>query len=436
MRLVPFLGLLLFVGAAIAADDVRTGSMAFGDWRTDAPGVRRRITVQDMPQPDADYSAHNSANVVARPADAAPKVPPGFKVELFADGLRRPRTIRVAPNGDVFVAESGGGRILVFKGGTREMSVFAQGLQRPYGIAFYPAGAAPRYVYVGESNRVVRYPYQSGDLKARGPSQPIISGIPPSGHWTRDVVATTDGRLFVAVGSSSNFAAGISANPPEGIRGYEAAHGLGAAWGDEEDRAVVRVFDAEGEQIKNYATGLRNCSGLAVQPGTNDVWCAVNERDQLGDNVPTEYATHLKQGAFYGWPWYYIGDHEEPRLAGRRPDLRGHVTLPDVLLQAHTAPLGITFYEGNQYPSEYRGSLFVAMHGSWNRTHRSGYKVVRLPMQNGKPTGIQEDFMTGFVLNDRDVWGRPVGVGVARDGSLLVSEDGNGTIWRVVWSGR
>src|SRR6185436_7322497 len=185
-------------------------------------------------------------------------------------------------------------------------------------------------------------------IEARGPADVVIPSIPENRHWTRDVVTTNDGRLFVAIGSGSNIAGGMPAKTPQEVKAWEASHGLGAAWGAEENRAVVRVFDAEGKQVENYATGLRNCSGLAVQPGTNDVWCAVNERDHLGDNVPTEYATHLKEGAFYGWPWYYIGDHEEPRLAGARPDLKGHLATPDVLLEAHTAPLGIIFYDGKQ----------------------------------------------------------------------------------------
>jgi glucose/arabinose dehydrogenase len=425
---------------AAMADEVRTGAAAFGDWRSDAPGVRRHITPQDLPPPKQGTQAEepdlkNRSNVVAQPQGAMPTVPPGFAVELFASGLQKPRTIRVAPSGDVFVAESGGGRILTFKSGTRDMTVFAEGLRRPYGIAFYPAGPNPQYVYVGETNRVVRYPYKLGDLTVRGPAEIIMPDIPETHHWTRDVVATDDGRLFVAIGSASNLGGSMPTKTPQEIQAFEATHGLGAAWGDEENRAMVRVFDADGRHVKNYATGLRNCSGLTVQPGTNDVWCAVNERDHLGDNVPTEYATRLKEGAFYGWPWYYIGDHEEPRLHGQRPDLKGHVTAPDVLLEAHTAPLGITFYAGSQFPAEYKGSAFVALHGSWNRTQRAGYKVVRLPIQNGKPTGVEEDFMTGFVLNESDVWGRPVGVAVASDGSLLVSEDGNGTIWRVAWKG-
>jgi len=426
----------------MAADDVRTGAAAFTDWRVDAPGVRRHITPQDLPPPKQGTQAEsppdqsNRSNVVARPGNAMPKVPPGFAVEEFARSLQKPRTIRTAPNGDIFVAESGGGRIITYKSGTKTRTVFAEGLNRPYGIAFYPAGPNPQYVYVGEANRVVRYPYKLGDIEARGPYDVVIANIPENRHWTRDLAATNDGRLFVAIGSGSNIAGEMPVKSPQEIKAWEASHGLGAAWGPEENRAAVRVFDATGKQVKNYATGLRNCSGLAVQPGTNDVWCAVNERDHLGDNVPTEYATRLREGAFYGWPWYYIGNNEEPRLRGKRPDLNGKVTVPDVLLEAHTAPLGITFYNGKQFPADYQGSIFVAMHGSWNRSQRAGYKVVRLPVQNGKPTGIEEDFMTGFVLSATDVWGRPVGVAVAGDGSLLVSEDGNGTIWRISWKER
>jgi glucose/arabinose dehydrogenase len=437
------LSVLFALGAAGASygEEIRTGPAAFADWKNDAPGVRRMITAKDLQPPkqgtkaeEADF--RNRSNVVAPPAGALPKVPAGFAVEVFAKGLNKPRTIRTAPNGDVFVAESEGGRVLVFKNGTNRQEIFAEGLQKPYGIAFYPVGASPQFVYVGETNQVVRFPYTVGDAKARGPKEIIVPNIPSNRHWTRDVVATRDNRLFVAIGSGSNIAGEDMAKQPGDLKSFEASHGVGAMWGGEENRAVVRVFSPDGKDIKNFSTGLRNCSGLAVQPGTNTPWCVVNERDHLGDNVPTEYATHLEEGAFYGWPWYYNGNHEDPRLAGKRPDLRARVTAPDVLMEAHTAPLGVTFYEGNQFPAEYKGSMFVALHGSWNRTSRTGYKVVRLPMQNGKPTGVQEDFMTGFVLNAKDVWGRPAGVGVAADGSLLVAEDGNGTIFRVRYTGK
>jgi glucose/arabinose dehydrogenase len=420
---------------------VLTGAAAMGGWRTDAPGVRRHLEVKDMaaarPGATDEGGANNRAAVVPRAATVMPKAPAGFKVALLATGLDQPRTIRVAPNGDAFLAESKGGRLLVFRAkpdgtvaGTPE--VFATGLQRPYGIAFYPPGDAPRYVYVGETHQVVRFPYKAGDFKASGPAQVIVPGIPSSHHWTRDVAVSNDGaRLFVAVGSGSNVAEGVAPMAAGEIAGYEKAHGRGAAFGAESDRAAVRTFDPDGKGLRTYATGLRNCSGMTVHPTTGDVWCAVNERDGLGDDVPLEYVTAVREGGFYGWPWYYIGGHEDPRHKGERPDLKAEVVVPDVLMEAHTAPLGITFYQGTSFPADYRGDLFVAMHGSWNRSERAGYKVVRVLMRDGKPTGEYEDFLTGFVVDAKNVWGRPVGVGVLKDGSLLVSDDGSGSVWRV-----
>ncbi len=427
---------------AMASDaQVRIGTAAFGDWRSDAPGVQRHITPADLPPPKSATEADSAvvragARIIERPANAAPRVPAGFSVDVYATGLSVPRVVRRAPNGDIFVAESGAGRIRVFRapdGAARpvQQETFAENLQRPYGIAFYPADN-PRFVYVGETHQVVRYPYSNGDLKASGPAQVIIPNIPASGHWTRDLAVAPDGnRLFVAVGSGSNVAGGMPSRSAEDIRAFEATHGRGAAWAGEENRAVVRAFDPDGRQVRNYATGLRNCSGLGVQPGTGTLWCVVNERDLLGDNVPPDYVTRVQQDAFYGWPWYYIGANEDPRLKGARPDLRGAVTVPDVLIQAHSATLGIVFYDGTQFPSEYRGDAFVTLHGSWNREIRTGYKVVRVMMRDGRPTGVYEDFLTGFVADNDRVWGRPVGVAVMRDGSLLVTEDGNNTIWRV-----
>ena len=417
---------------------VRTGAAAFGDWRSDAPGVQRHISPADLPAPASDSDGRAFPRVVPRPDNAMPRVPAGFVAEVYATGLSMPRVIRRAPNGDVFVAESGAGRIRVLRapdGAARpaQQEIFADNLQRPYGIAFYPADN-PRFIYVGETHQVVRYPYASGDLKASGPPQIIIANIPTSGHWTRDLAVAPDGgRLFVAVGSASNVADGMTSRSAEDIRSLEATHGRGAAWGSEENRAVVRAFDPEGRQIRNYATGLRNCSGLAIQTGTSSLWCVVNERDRLGDNVPPDYVTRVQQDAFYGWPWYYIGANEDPRLRGARPDLRNGVTVPDVLIQAHSATLGIVFYDGNQFPTEYRGDAFVTLHGSWNRETRTGYKVVRLMMRDGRATGVYEDFLTGFVADNNSVWARPVGVAVMRDGSLLVSEDANSTIWRVAY---
>jgi glucose/arabinose dehydrogenase len=414
-----------------------TGEEAFGDWRDDAPGVRRLIGPEDLPAPGASRSSANRAGVVAPPEGAMPAVPDGFDVSLFASGLAGPRTIRVAPNGDIFVAESGGGSIRILRAAddateASQTSIFAGNLNRPYGIGFYPPGPAPQFVYVAETDRLVRFPYRSGDLEAAGPAETVVDELPSGGHWTRDIAFSPDGsRMYVAVGSDSNVAQGIGRRSASEIAEFEASRGLGAAWGEEENRAAVLTFDPDGGNGRIFAAGIRNCSGLAVEPRTGDLWCATNERDGLGDNLPPDYLSRIGEGKFYGWPWYYTGDNEDPRHAGARPDLAGKVTIPDVLIQPHSAPLGIAFYDGDAFPEEYRGDGFATLHGSWNRGSRTGYKVVRVIVENGVPTGEYEDFMTGFVLSDDDVWGRPVGIAVAKDGALLVSEDGNDTIWRV-----
>jgi glucose/arabinose dehydrogenase len=270
-------------------------------------------------------------------------------------------------------------------------------------------------------------------LKASATPQRIVERIPWVHHWGRDVVVSADGRrIFYSVGSGSNVALDMFPMPLDApFEEWKKSHPPGAAWDTEERRADVLSYDPEGRDEKIVATGLRNCQGMAMNPATGRLWCVVNERDELGDNTPFEYATEVREGAFYGWPWYYIGGHEDPRKKGARPDLKDQVTVPDVLMQAHSAPLQIAFYQGNTFPAEYRGSAFVTLHGSWNRGQRTGYKVVRLPFTGGKPTGEYEDFMTGFVVSDKQVWGRPVGVAVANDGALIITEDGNGTIWRV-----
>ncbi|HME21915.1 MAG TPA: PQQ-dependent sugar dehydrogenase [Acetobacteraceae bacterium] len=410
MRGVAALPLLLLAAA--------TAGAPYGDWHDDAPGVVRHFAPDAMPPPYATSSAAHAPSVVARPVGAILHVPRGFVVDEFASGLERPRTLRVAPNGDVFLAESGAARIRVFRapdGAARpaQSSIFADGLSQPFGIGFWPPGPDPRYVYVALSGQVVRLPYRSGDLRARGAAEVVVANLPRGVHWTRDLVFSRDGRtMFVSVGSASNI----------GTTG-------------EEERADVLAFDADGGNRRIFASGLRNCSAEAIAPVTNALWCVVNERDGLGDDLPPDYATSVREGAFYGWPWYYIGDHEDPRLKGQRRDLGGHVTLPDVLIQPHSAPLGIAFYDGTQFPPEYRGDAFVTLHGSWNRARRTGYKVIRLRFADGRPTGEYEDFLTGFVASDQAVWARPVGIAMARDGSLLVSEDGNGTIWRIAYRG-
>ncbi|MBR1027804.1 sorbosone dehydrogenase family protein [Bradyrhizobium liaoningense] len=429
-------GLLVAVAASAQAEPVLQGKDAYGDWQADKPGTVRLIRPQDLVRPGATRSVASTARVASRPPEAMPRVPTGFKIELFAEGLRAPRIIRVAPNGDVFVAETRADAIRVLRAGVGGKAatneVFASGLRRPFGIAFFPNGDNPQWVYIANTDSVVRFPYQAGDLKARGRAETIVASLPHDGsHSTRDIVFTPDNkRMFVSVGSLSNVAEGMG-TPPGGLEVWSKAQPLGAAWASETERATVLAFNPDGKERKIYATGIRNCVGLAIQPQTGLPWCSTNERDGLGDDLVPDYVTSVKEGAFYGWPWFYIGGNEDPRHTGARPDLKDKVTVPDVLVQPHSASLGMTFYQGTQFPPEYQGEAFAAEHGSWNRSKRTGYKVIRIRMKDGVPTGEYEDFVTGFVVNDTEVWGRPVGVAVAKDGSLLVSEDGNGTIWRV-----
>lgn len=444
MRIPQLAFLSIFLSSAALAQDATApalqGTSAFGGWQDDRPGTWRLILPKDLPKPSPTESVSNSADRVTAPEDAAPLLPEGFSAYRIASGLRGPRVVRVAPNGDLFVADSRANRLLVYRldesGAVTEQSVFASGLNQPYGIAFYPSDR-PRWVYVANSGSIVRFPYEEGDMSARGEPEEVVAGLPTGGHWTRDIAFSPDGgTLYVSVGSLSNVAEAIAAQLEVDAKVWADEMPLGALWGSEEGRAQVRAYDPNGGNGRVVATGLRNCSGMAVQPKTGALWCVVNERDGLGDNVPFEYATTVRDGAFYGWPWYYIGSNEDPRHQGARPDLAGEVTIPDVLLQAHSAPLGITFYEGDRFPADYKGDAFVTMHGSWNRGTRTGYKVVRLKFENGRPTGAYMDFMTGFVLSDASVWGRPVGVAAAKDGALIVTEDGSGTIWRITYDGK
>jgi glucose/arabinose dehydrogenase len=427
----------------------RQGEAATGSWHDDKPGVRRLLRPRDLPA--IAKPTYGEAEIVAMPAGAEPRLPDGFSAERVpTSALHKPRVIRVAPNGDLFVADSMFGSVHVMRvpagRATPERdAVFASGLKQPYGIAFYPLGPDPQWVYVANSDGVVRFRYKNGDLEATGKAERVIEGIPETHHYARDIVFSPDGsRLFLSVGSGSNVALDMFPEPhltmvPEprnvaGLAEWSKTRPLGAAWDTEELRADVLSFDPNGKNMKIVATGLRNCAGMTLQPVTGQLWCVVNERDELGDNTPFEYATHVVDGAFYGWPWYFIGGHEDPRQAGARLDLKDKVTVPDVLMQAHSAPLQMAFLQHDHFPAEYKGSAFVTMHGSWNRGRRTGYKVVRLLFDaSGTPTGEYEDFMTGFVISDRQVWGRPVGVAVANDGSLFVTEDGNGTIWRVTY---
>jgi glucose/arabinose dehydrogenase len=424
-------------GHAGAQSGPLVGIAAFGDWRADKPGLNRLIRPQDLPKPGATPSVANGPHVVPRPPTAIPQVPTGFKVELFAEGLSGPREMRVAPNGDIFVAETGPGRIRVLRAsdGDSRLSrneIFASGLNKPFGIAFFPSGENPQWVYIANTDSVVRFSYKVGDIKASGRPETIVAGLPTGGsHSTRNLVFTDDNkRMLVSVGSRSNGAEGMGSRL-KGVLQSWIGDPLGASLGSETDRAAVLTFDPDGKRLGILATGIRNCVGLAVHPTSGDLYCSTNERDGLGDNLVPDYITRVNEGAFYGWPWFYIGNNEDPRHAGERPDLKGKIAIPDVLIQAHSASLGLTFYNGKMFPPEYTGDGFAAQHGSWNRAKRTGYKVIRIHLKDGAPTGEYQDFVTGFVINDSDVWGRPVGVAVAHDGALLVSEDANGTIWRI-----
>ena len=401
----------------------------FTDFNGEKPGTVHKITVADLPEPYATRSADPGSEVIPRPANAWPQAPAGFKVQQFAGSLDNPRLIRTAPNGDVFVAESSPGRIKVYRGVRKDgeaasVHEFTSGLTLPFGIEFYPPGPDPSYVYIADTDSVVRFPYKNGDLEASGPKQVIIPDLPGfgrlrgGGHWTRDIAFSPDGkRMFVSVGSHSNV------DDPDSTPA-------------EFHRADILVANPDGTDLRVYAWGIRNPVGMAVSPQTGELWASVNERDKLGDNLPPDYITHVQEGGFYGWLWYYIGPHQDPRHAGKHPELRDKVIVPDVLLEPHNASLEMTFYEGEQFPAEYRGDIFAAEHGSWNRSVRTGYEVIRVRQKDGHATGEYEDFLTGFVTPAGDAWGRPVGVAVAPDGSLLVTDDGGNCIWRVSYVGR
>ena len=412
-------------------------------WSADKPGRIHETRVSDLPAPYASPSVNNGPATVPRPAGVMPSVPDNFKVNLWATDPDKGRLLIKAPNGDLFMSSASKRLIKVFRSSTGEkadkVSVYASDLDRPYGFAFWPAGPNPQYLYVAYVNSIVRFPYKNGDLVASGEPEVVVRKLTeaPGGHTTRTLVFSADSKtMYLSIGSATNYAERIGATPPEPLAQFEAKQGMGAAWGEELNRALVLAFDPDGKNKRTYATGLRNCVGMYLYPVTNELFCSVNERDLLGDNLPPDYLTRVKNGAYYGWPWYYIGSNEEPRLKGQRPDLKDKVTVPDLLLTSHSAPLGMVAYQSvagakAAFPADYNGDIFLALHGSWNRATRTGSKVVRAFMKDGVPTGKYQDFMTGFVVSDKQVWGRPSSAAVQNDGSLLVVDDVNGEIWRV-----
>jgi glucose/arabinose dehydrogenase len=334
----------------------------------------------------------------------------GISFECICGRLNQPRWLTVAPNGDIFLAETGAGGIIVLRdpqhtGGAQEREVFASGNRRPFGIAF-----REDYVYVGNTNELVRYRYDPKTSKRLGEKEHLLD-LPTGGHNTRSLAFSADGKhLFIGVGSDSNIDTG-----------------------EDPRRAAVTICDPDGKNARLYATGLRNPVGLALNPATGEVWTTVNERDELGDDLPPDYFTSLKDGGFYGWPYSYIGDNVDPRVKPQKPELVARAIIPDVLLGAHVAPLQFAFYTGKQFPGNYRGGAFVAEHGSWNRATRSGYQIAFVAFKDGRPSADPVPFMTGLVPDPgkSDVNGRPVGVAVAPDGSLLVSDDGAGVVYRI-----
>ena len=363
-----------------------------------------------LPSPYATKSSANAPSKVSPPEGFLPTVPAGFKTNVFATGFKRPRWLIVAPNNDIFLADTGAGEIIILRdpqntGGAQTREKFASGLTRPFGIAFHDD-----YVYVGTMKQLVRFKYDPRTSKRLGEAEPLLS-LPGGGHDTRSVIFSKDGKhVFVGVGSGSNVSPG-----------------------EEPIRAAVTICDPDGKNARQYATGLRNPVGLALEPATGELWTSVNERDELGDDLPPDYFTSVKSGGFYGWPYSYIGDNVDARVKPQRPDLVAKATIPDVLLGSHVAPLQFAFYTGKQFPESYRGGAFVAEHGSWNRSTRSGYQVAFVAFKDGQPSADPVPFMTGLVPDPSSgtVYGRPVGVAVAPDGSLLVSDDGAAVIYRI-----
>ncbi len=381
-----------------------------------------------------------------KPDDAKLSVPPGFKVDVFARDVEGPRTMRVAPNGDIFLAETKAGRIKILHPSADGASVasaatYVEGLNGPFGMQFYPAGKQPQWLYVTEINRVLRYAYKVGDAKATGQAEVVVPQLADTtqGHSTRDLVFSLDGkRMFVAVGSQSNVAEDMPKKSAADIKAWEAEHGVGAAWGNEANRADVLVFDVgSGKPGKPFATGIRNCVALAMQSDRRSL--VHDQRARRARRQPRARLLHAREGRrLLRLAVVLHGQQEDPRHKGERPDLAGKTITPDVPYQAHSAAVDFTFYTASNgksaFPAEYVGDGFAVFHGSWNRSSRTGHKVVRVPMKNGVPTGEYDDFLTGFISADGKPWARPSSITELGDGSLLLSDDDGNLIYRISYS--
>ena len=363
--------------------------------------------MSDLPAPVIS-DVENPPKVIGRPSGAKLALPAGFSIVTFATNFKQPRGIAVADNGDVFIACSDPGAVIVVRG--NERFTFAGDLELPFGLALTKG-----FLYVGATNAVVRFPYRAGQTAAEGAPEKITD-LPGGGyrqHWTRNVAISPDGsKLYVTVGSRTNVDV------------------------EESPRASILEMNLDGSGKRIFADGTRNPVGLAFHPTTHALFAAVQERDLLGDDLVPDYVTQVKDGGFYGWPYGWAGANEDPRHKGERADLVKQTITPDVMVQAHSAVLGLAFYDGQMFPADYRGDAFVAFHGSWNRSKRTGYEIARIPFKDGRPSGGWDDFCVGWMLgeNDADVWGRPVGIAVAKDGALLVTDDGAGCVWRITFS--
>jgi glucose/arabinose dehydrogenase len=366
----------------------------------------------NLPAPYATKSVGNGPDKAEAPGGFLPTVPAGFHINIFARDFKTPRLLTVAPNGDIFLAETGANDIVILRdpkhtGGAQERTVFANGLQRPFGIVFHDD-----YVYIGNMTTVVRFKYNPKTSERIGEAEELLK-MPGGGHITRNLAIMPDGKhLLVAVGSGSNIDTG---EPPM--------------------RAAVTICDLDGKNARQFSTGLRNPVGLAIEPVTGKPWVTVNERDELGDDLPPDYFTSIQDGGFYGWPYSYIGSNVDPRVKQEHPELVARAIIPDVLLGSHVAPLQFAFYNGKQFPASYFGGAFVAEHGSWNRASRAGYQVAFVAFKDGKPSADPVPFLTGLVPDPKGslVYGRPVGVTTAPDGALLVADDGIGIIYRITY---